>query len=202
MGPVRQMQMNSKFYSAKCSPRIRDRTLPHITVQCPVYKEGLHSVIAPTVKSIKEAISTYELQGGSANMFINDDGLQIIDEDERRARIEFYADHSIGWTARPKHGLNGFVRKGKFKKVCSLYKVFWDSASVTHLPSLTEQRNLWEFCPLLWLRVSSISAAFGNCGAVGPRGDPINFHFSDRKWLTSHRLGLQHELRSHDLLQS
>ena len=124
MGPVRQLQMNSKFYSAHCSPRIRDRTLPHITVQCPVYKEGLHSVIAPTVKSIKEAISTYELQGGSANMFINDDGLQIIDEDERRARIEFYADHSIGWTARPKHGLNGFTRKGKFKKVCRLYKVF------------------------------------------------------------------------------
>lgn len=119
IGPVRQLQMNSKFYSAKTSPRIRDRTLPHITVQCPVYKEGLHSVIAPTVKSIKEAISTYELQGGSANMFINDDGLQIIDEDERRARIEFYADHSIGWTARPKHGKDGFVRKGKFKKVCS-----------------------------------------------------------------------------------
>ena len=53
-------------------------------------------------------------------MFINDDGLQIIDEDERRARIEFYADHSIGWTARPKHGKDGFVRKGKFKKVRSL----------------------------------------------------------------------------------
>jgi hypothetical protein len=79
-----------------------------------VYKEGLSSVIAPTVKSIKQAISTYELQGGSANMFVNDDGLQIIDEEERRARIEFYADHSIGWVARPKHGDN-FVRRGKCK---------------------------------------------------------------------------------------
>lgn len=118
IGPVRQMTTNSKFYSAVCSPRLTDRTLPHVTIQCPVYKEGLHSVIAPTVKSIKQAISTYELQGGSANMFINDDGLQIIDEEERRARIEFYADHSIGWTARPKHGKDGFVRKGKFKKVC------------------------------------------------------------------------------------
>ena len=117
LGPVRQMQMNSKFYSAKKSPRLTNRILPHVTIQCPVYKEGLDSVIAPTVKSIKAAISTYELQGGSANMFINDDGLQIIDEEERQARIDFYADHSIGWTARPKHGLNGFVRKGKFKKV-------------------------------------------------------------------------------------
>ena len=111
------MHSNSKYFSAKCPPRLQNRILPHVTIQCPVYKEGLASVIAPTVKSIKQAISTYELQGGSANMFINDDGLQIIDEEERRARIEFYADHSIGWTARPKHGANGFVRKGKFKKV-------------------------------------------------------------------------------------
>lgn len=118
-GPVRQMTINSKFYSARAPPRIQAATLPHITIQCPVYKEGLSSVIAPTVKSIKQAISTYELQGGSANMFINDDGLQIIDEEERRARIEFYADHSIGWTARPKHGDN-FVRKGKFKKASNM----------------------------------------------------------------------------------
>jgi len=113
-GPVRQLTINSKFYSARAPPRIQSAILPHITIQCPVYKEGLSSVIAPTVKSIKQAISTYELQGGSANMFINDDGLQIIDEEERRARIEFYADHSIGWTARPKHGDN-FIRKGKCK---------------------------------------------------------------------------------------
>jgi len=113
-GPVRQMTENSKFYSARAPPRIQSAVLPHITIQCPVYKEGLSSVIAPTVKSIKQAISTYELQGGSANMFVNDDGLQIIDEEERRARIEFYADHSIGWVARPKHGDN-FVRRGKCK---------------------------------------------------------------------------------------
>lgn len=50
-------------------------------------------------------------------MFVNDDGLQLIDEEERRARIDFYADNCIGWTARPKHGVNGFTRKGKFKKV-------------------------------------------------------------------------------------
>ncbi|KAK3988457.1 putative glycosyltransferase [Cladorrhinum sp. PSN332] len=119
-GPIRQLTINSKFYSAKCSPRLQSQILPHITVQCPVYKEGLNGVIAPTVKSIKQAMSTYELQGGSANMFINDDGLQLISEEERRARIEFYADHSIGWVARPKHGENGFTRKGKFKKASNM----------------------------------------------------------------------------------
>ena len=113
-GPVRQLTVNSKFYSARAPPRIQRASLPHITIQCPVYKEGLSSVIAPTVKSIKQAISTYELQGGSANMFVNDDGLQLLDEEDRRARIEFYADHSIGWVARPKHGDN-FVRRGKCK---------------------------------------------------------------------------------------
>lgn len=114
------MQLNSKYFSAKRSPRLRTESLPHITVQCPVYKEGLSSVIAPTVKSIKQAISTYELQGGTANMLINDDGLQLIPDDERISRMEFYQDHNIGWTARPKHGSEGFVRKGKFKKASNM----------------------------------------------------------------------------------
>ncbi|KAB5562728.1 glycosyl transferase family group 2-domain-containing protein [Coniochaeta sp. 2T2.1] len=119
-GPIRQLTINSKFYSARPPPRLNTHILPHITVQCPVYKEGLNGVIAPTVKSIKQAMSTYELQGGSANMFINDDGLQLISEEDRRARIEFYADHSIGWVARPKHGEDGFLRRGKFKKASNM----------------------------------------------------------------------------------
>ncbi|KAK8043378.1 hypothetical protein PG993_005808 [Apiospora rasikravindrae] len=119
-GPIRQLTINSKFFSARPPPRLHSDNLPHLTVQCPVYKEGLQGVIAPTVKSIKQAISTYELQGGSANMFMNDDGLQLIPEEERRARIEFYADHSIGWVARPKHGENGFLRRGKFKKASNM----------------------------------------------------------------------------------
>jgi heme/copper-type cytochrome/quinol oxidase subunit 4 len=133
IGPIRQMQENSKYFSAKCSPRLQNRALPHITVQCPVYKEGLTSVIAPTVKSIKQAISTYELQGGSANMLVNDDGLQIIGDEERRARIDFYADHSIGWTARPKHGSEGFLRRGKFKKVCNPSKFILDYTVLSSL---------------------------------------------------------------------
>ena len=119
-GPIRQLTINSKFYSARTPPRLQTTVLPHVTIQCPVYKEGLQGVIIPTVKSIKQAMSTYELQGGSANMFINDDGLQLISEEDRRARIEFYADNSIGWVARPKHGENGFQRKGKFKKASNM----------------------------------------------------------------------------------
>jgi hypothetical protein len=71
-GPVKQMINNSKAYSGKPPPRIQSGTLPYITIQMPVYKEGLPAVIRPTVLSLKAAISTYELQGGSANIFVND----------------------------------------------------------------------------------------------------------------------------------
>ena len=84
IGPIKQMRENSRFYSAMLPVRITSRPLPHVTIQCPVYKEGLHSVIAPTVRSIKKAISTYELQGGSANIFVNDDGMQLISDEERQ----------------------------------------------------------------------------------------------------------------------
>ncbi len=120
LGPVRQLAVNSKFYSARPPPRLTGAVLPHVTVQCPVYKEGLRAVIAPTVKSVQQAMSTYELQGGSANLFINDDGLQLLGDDDRRARIDFYADHNIGWVARPPHGAAGFERRGKFKKASNM----------------------------------------------------------------------------------
>ncbi|KAK4117397.1 hypothetical protein N656DRAFT_699381 [Canariomyces notabilis] len=142
-GPIRQLTINSKFYSARPPPRLQSAVLPHVTVQCPVYKEGLAAVIAPTVKSIKQAMSTYELQGGSANMFINDDGLQLISEEDRRARIEFYADHSIGWVARPKHGENGFKRRGKFKKASNMNFALMISCKVEDKLAAIERTPDW-----------------------------------------------------------
>lgn len=124
LGPIASVQSNSRFYSA-IKPDIARAYYegfapPHITIQMPVYKEGLQSVIIPTVNSLKAAISHYELNGGTASIFINDDGLQIIPEEERRARIDFYIDNNIGWVARPKHGENGFTRGGKFKKASNM----------------------------------------------------------------------------------
>jgi hypothetical protein len=71
-GPVKQVIENSRAYSGKPPRRIIGGPFPHITVQMPVYKEGLNQVIRPTIMSIKAAISTYELQGGTANIFVND----------------------------------------------------------------------------------------------------------------------------------
>lgn len=136
------MQTNSKFYSALLPQRINGR-LPHVTIQCPVYKEGLSSVIAPTVRSLKQAISTYELQGGSANIFINDDGMQLLDENERQQRIEFYHDRGIGWTARPKHGEDGFLRRGKFKKASNMNYGLMLSNNVEEKLATVERDDNW-----------------------------------------------------------
>lgn len=142
IGPIKHMNENSKFYSGKPPPRITG-TLPHITIQCPVYKEGLQAVIQPTVRSIKACISTYELQGGTANILINDDGLQLISEEKRQERIDFYADNSIGWTARPAHGLDGFVRRGKFKKASNMNYGLMLSNQVEDMLQAIERPEDW-----------------------------------------------------------
>lgn len=92
---------------------------------------------------MKQAISTYELQGGSANLFINDDGLQLIPEEERQARISFYADHSIGWVARPRHGEHGFLRRGKFKKASNMNFALMISCKVEDKLALYDRGLGW-----------------------------------------------------------
>ncbi|KAI9670489.1 MAG: hypothetical protein M1817_004356 [Caeruleum heppii] len=127
-GPTSQVTTNSKIYSAVPPRRLRRgvNQLPHITIQCPVYKEGLAGVIQPTIMSVKAAISTYEMQGGTASIFVNDDGMQVIREEEAQIRKDFYDEHQIGWVARPKHnstpaeGERPFHRRGKFKKASNM----------------------------------------------------------------------------------
>lgn len=121
LGPIRHLEYNSRHYSGELPPRLPTGThLPNVTIQCPVYKEGLHSVIKPTVRSIQAAMTTYERQGGHVNLFVNDDGLQLLGEAEKTARLKFYKDNNIGWVARPPHGHNDFQRRGKFKKASNM----------------------------------------------------------------------------------
>ncbi|KAG5916026.1 hypothetical protein E4U61_004054 [Claviceps capensis] len=126
IGPIGGASTNSRFFSAH-KPCLRRAyadgfTPPKITIQMPVYKEGMDTVIIPTIRSLQSAISHYESHGGSANIFINDDGLRAgLDEKQMQQRREFYADNRIGWVARPKHnGEEGYVRKGKFKKASNM----------------------------------------------------------------------------------
>ncbi|KAJ7229659.1 glycosyl transferase family group 2-domain-containing protein [Mycena haematopus] len=98
IGPVAQYHENSRYYSAiKPAPNAAvDGALPHVTVELPVYKESLEETIAPSVYSLKKAMQTYARQGGTSSIFVHDDGLQLLGEEEREKRKAFYADHGIG----------------------------------------------------------------------------------------------------------
>ncbi|KAL4246764.1 Glycosyltransferase 2-like domain-containing protein [Abortiporus biennis] len=125
IGPIAHYHQNSKYYSAvKPKPnKIVDNNLPHISIQMPVYKESLENVLAPSIESLKKAMQTYARQGGTSTIFINDDGLRGLSIQERNARIAFYANHGIGWVARPKHDdstPDGFKRAGRFKKASNM----------------------------------------------------------------------------------
>jgi cellulose synthase/poly-beta-1,6-N-acetylglucosamine synthase-like glycosyltransferase len=154
LGPSALLNSNSKFYSAKPPRRLNGDlgTLPHVTIQMPVYKEGLENVIMPTIKSLKEAICTYEQQGGSANIFVNDDGLQLISEDLVLARKEFYAENGIGWVARPAHNPNPnnepnkgehFLRRGKFKKASNMNYALMISSKIEEKLAKVERGPQW-----------------------------------------------------------
>jgi len=151
-GPNSHMSTNSKYYSGKPPPRLNRShgELPHVTIQMPVYKEGLAGVIKPTVLSIKAAISTYEMQGGKANIFVNDDGMQLLSEEEGLARRDFYEEHNIGWVARPPHNsMTGpheppFLRRGKFKKASNMnYALNVSTRVEDRLEGVNRQNQRW-----------------------------------------------------------
>ncbi|KAF2475919.1 uncharacterized protein BDR25DRAFT_89438 [Lindgomyces ingoldianus] len=124
IGPITSVKTNSRFYSAIKPSLSQARSIgfqpPPITIQMPIYTESLKGVIEPTVRSLKAAISYYESHGGTARIFMNDDGMALRSEDENREFLNFYHDNNIGWVARPKHNHDGFIRKGKFKKASNM----------------------------------------------------------------------------------
>jgi hypothetical protein len=149
IGPISQMNANTRYYSGVAPPRLSGSVLPHVTIQCPVYKESLRAVIHPTVQSVKAAISTYEMQGGSANIFINDDGMQLLSAEEAQERREYYEEHNIGWVARPRHqpkpaaGEKGFIRAGKFKKASNMNYALSVSTRVEDQLATTDRIDGW-----------------------------------------------------------
>ncbi|KAL6705005.1 hypothetical protein ACN47E_007408 [Coniothyrium glycines] len=153
IGPNDQMKENSKYYSGKPPRRLHRDTfgkpLPHVTVQMPVYREGLRGVIEPTVRSVKAAISTYELQGGTASIFVNDDGMQLISPEDATERQEFYDENGISWVARPRHnpdlqcGPKRFCRRGKFKKASNMNYALRLSVRVEELLADVERSDIW-----------------------------------------------------------
>ncbi|CAN0057476.1 unnamed protein product [Heterosigma akashiwo] len=61
----------------------------------------------------------YRRQGGQVNIFVNDDGMQVVDEKTKNRRLRFYKKHGIAFVARPEKP-GGEERKGKFKKASNM----------------------------------------------------------------------------------
>ncbi|KAK1598568.1 glycosyl transferase family group 2-domain-containing protein [Colletotrichum navitas] len=151
-GPISSINANSANYSGKPPRRLNpyQQQLPHVTFQMPVYKEGLSAVIKPTVLSLKAAISTYEMQGGSATILVNDDGMQLIDPEEAAARKEFYNEHNIGWIARPGHNPKPedpaetpFIRRGRFKKASNMNYALMTSNKLEERLNQVDRGSNW-----------------------------------------------------------
>ncbi|KKY17433.1 hypothetical protein UCRPC4_g05575 [Phaeomoniella chlamydospora] len=145
-GPLGNLTTNSTFYSAKAPKpgRYPNLELPHITIQLPVYKEGLKGVIIPTVTSVMAAVKHYEECGGTASIYVNDDGMQIVKPELAEARRAFYDLNRIAYCARPPHctdeGDQFFLRRGQFKKASNMNYCLGFSLRVEdELMSLVEQ---------------------------------------------------------------
>ncbi|KAJ7479944.1 glycosyl transferase family group 2-domain-containing protein [Mycena galericulata] len=111
----------------------------------PVYKESLETVLAPSIESLKKAMQTYARQGGTSTIFINDDGLRFLSAPDRDQRLQFYANHNIGWVARPKHDdkPGGFKRAGRFKKTSNMnYGLELSLKAERHLEVLVASQGL------------------------------------------------------------
>ncbi|KAH9479119.1 hypothetical protein JR316_0007698 [Psilocybe cubensis] len=191
IGPIAHYHQNSKYYSAvRPKPnKVVDNNLPHITIQMPVYKESLETVLAPSIRSLKKAMQTYARQGGTSTIFINDDGLRLLSPAERDERLAFYANHNIGWVARPKHdpAPDGFKRAGRFKKASNMnYGLALSLKMEKHLETLlTQQTNFTANNPGN-MRTSVSTNAHGSANSHGAivngtgekpngQGEPIQY---------------------------
>ncbi|CAM9295184.1 unnamed protein product [Phaeothamnion confervicola] len=119
LGPIAHMQTNSTYYSAVEAPTVPGLQLPAITIQMPVYKEDLEATILPSLLSLEAAMLHYAKAGGKAGIFINDDGLQVLEGAARSDRLRVYrAARGLAFVARPPSDRR--ERKGMFKKASNM----------------------------------------------------------------------------------
>lgn len=105
------------------------------------------------MESLEAAIRNYRSHGGTANVFMNDDGMQLLSPEAVVERKAFYRRHNIGWVARPPHaphaeGLQRFIRRGKFKKASNMNYALGISIQVEDKLLAVDrgsgaQRSLW-----------------------------------------------------------
>jgi hypothetical protein len=142
-------------------------------------QESLEEVLIPTLESVQRATTVYERQGGIVNVIVCDDGLQLLSEAERARRVKYYRDHNVAYVARPPDGVNGFQRRGRFKKAGNLNHC--NSLSLRMEDIMDEMRqwspNAAEAAMELWTEIDErnlYDAAFAKpwtsrAGRLGPK---------------------------------
>ena len=115
------LKRNNKYYSGLEIPDfyVQSKEYPAITIQIPVYKEGLQNTLKPTILNCcREADRYMDETGALCNIIICDDGYNLIPEADRTDRVEFYKEMGLGFTARPHP--SKYHRNGRFKKAGNL----------------------------------------------------------------------------------
>lgn len=99
---------------------------PTATVYVTVFTEPFEQVLQPTIEQALRVVRFYNRLAAApdeaprANLVVLDDGLQLVPDAERGARLGYYHAHGIAYIARPRDGEGGFVREGFFKKAGNL----------------------------------------------------------------------------------
>ena len=116
--PGKWLWQNSEHLSCKYHDPRPDFIYPTLTIMIPIYKETFATIIRPTIDQAIEACSQYTARtGAAANVYINDDGYEILDAGRQKERAEYYDEHKncLTFIARPAP-----YRRGKFKKAGNL----------------------------------------------------------------------------------
>jgi hypothetical protein len=118
--PLPWIQTDSYYLSYNKSNNIFDKTSQEtiLTIQIPVYTESFDSVLRETFENALELAREYnKIHNTTINVFINDDGLFVVNENERNKRLTYYSNNQneLFFIARPKEN-----RAGKFKKASNM----------------------------------------------------------------------------------
>jgi hypothetical protein len=149
-------------------------------------------------------MQTYARQGGTSTIFINDDGLRLLSTPDRDERLAYYANHNIGWVARPKHSdaPDGFRRAGRFKKASNMnYGLELSLKAERHLETLVANAGAG-------LNPSNTTPTLAELAAGFPHGLPsaglgahrmsVSSNVDTRSFSGAGRYGLQYQNREGD----
>ena len=134
---------NNKYYSGLEIPDsfVSNRQYPNITIQLPVYKEDLENTIFPTIMSAIQEADRYKRETDcNCNIIVCDDGYNLLSEEEREKRYQFYTENNIGFSARPHP--SKLVRNGRFKKAGNLnFSLNYSENLIHHHDENNEKMN-------------------------------------------------------------